>query len=88
MQALNAALYIDLVCAETRFPMATLTIRNADYAFMERLRVPAALQGRPVEEEARHILCKVLGGVTGPALWERARNLFARGEDSPPPAFD
>lgn len=79
--------------------MTTLTIRNLDDAFMERLRVRAALQGRPVEEEARHILRKVLGGVTGPALWERARNLFARGEgieldhsprgeDRPPPAFD
>lgn len=79
--------------------MARLTIRNLDDAIIERLRVRAALHGRSLEEEARFILRKAVGGVTGPGLWERSRTLFAgdkgveldlppRSEDRAPPGFD
>ncbi len=79
--------------------MATLTIRNLDDAIKERLRVRAAQHGRSMEEEARFILRKAVGGVTGESLWERSRALFAgdkgveldlpaRGEDRGPPGFD
>lgn len=79
--------------------MATLTIRNLEDAIKERLRVRAALHGRSMEEEARYILRKAVGGVTGPSLWERSRMLFAgdkgveldlpsRREDRAPPSFD
>jgi plasmid stability protein len=36
--------------------MATITIRNLDDALKVRLRVAAALHGRSMEDEARHIL--------------------------------
>ena len=79
--------------------MATLTIRNLEDPVKERLRVRAALNGRSMEEEARDILRKAVGGVTGPSLWERSRALFAgdkgvelnlppRNEDRAPPSFD
>lgn len=79
--------------------MATLTIRNLEDAIKERLRARAALHGRSMEEEARYILCKAVGGVTGPSLWERSPTLFAgekgvelglapRSEDRAPPSFD
>lgn len=79
--------------------MATLTIRNLDDAIKERLRVRAALRGRSMEEEARDILRKAVGGVTGPGLWKRSRILFGgdkgveleippRVEDRSPPTFD
>ena len=79
--------------------MATLTIRNLEDPVKERLRVRAALHRRSMEEEARDILRKAVGGVTGPSLWERSRALFAgdkgvelnlppRNEDRAPPSFD
>jgi plasmid stability protein len=90
---------VRLLTLKTRCPVATLTIRNLDVQIKERLRVRAALHGRSMEEEARHILRNVVGGGTGPALWERSRSLFAgekgieldfpaRGEDRAPPTFD
>ncbi len=54
--------------------MATLTIRNLEDAIKERLRVRTALHGRSMEEEARDILRKAVGVVTGPGLWERSRS--------------
>ncbi len=40
--------------------MATLTIRNVDPELQKRLRVRAALNGRSMEAELRHILKDVL----------------------------
>lgn len=78
--------------------MASLTIRNLENDTKERLRVRAARQGRSMEEEARLILRRAVGGVTGADLWTLSRDLFgddrgvslepARGvADRPPPDF-
>lgn len=56
--------------------MATLTIRNIDDAIKERLRVLAATRGHSMEEEARLILRRAVGGINGKDLWERSRALF------------
>lgn len=56
--------------------MANLTIRNIEDDIKERLRVRAAQQGHSMEEEARNILRRAVGGVTGVALWSLSRELF------------
>lgn len=56
--------------------MASLTIRNLDDAIKERLRVRAAMHGHSMEEEARMILRKAVGGVTGDKLWTHSREFF------------
>ena len=56
--------------------MATLTIRNIDKVIKERLRVLAAMRGHSMEEEARLILRRAVGGVTAKDLWSRSRALF------------
>ena len=60
--------------------MATLTIRNLEDSIKERLRVRAALQGHSMEEEARVILKRAVGGVSGSGLWDLSRQLF-QGDD-------
>jgi plasmid stability protein len=80
-------------------PMASLTIRNIDDALKEKLRVCAARHGHSMEEEARIILRRAVGGMTGPALWSLSRDLFGgdkgveldppdRGQDRAAPDFD
>jgi len=61
-------------------PMASLTIRNIDEELKERLRVRAALQGHSMEEEARLILRRAVGGLSGPEVWRLSRALFAGSE--------
>jgi len=56
--------------------MASMTIRNIDDSLKERLRVRAAQHGHSMEEEARIILRRAVGGITGPALWDLSRKLF------------
>ncbi len=56
--------------------MASLTIRNLEDDTKERLRVRAALQGRSMEEEARIILRRAVGGAAGKDLWALSRRLF------------
>ena len=78
--------------------MATITIRNIEDAVKERLRVRAATHGHSMEEEARVILKRAVGGVSGTDLWDMSRQLFggdngvvlelpARGGDRPAPDF-
>lgn len=78
--------------------MASLTIRNIDEELKERLRVRAALQGHSMEEEARLILRRAVGGLSGQEVWRLSRSLFAgtegveleqpdRSRDRPGPAF-
>ena len=57
--------------------MGTLTIRNMNDSVKERLRVRAASRGHSMEEEARVILTQAMGGVSGAALWNLSRELFA-----------
>ncbi|MDZ4760905.1 MAG: hypothetical protein SGJ21_07525 [Alphaproteobacteria bacterium] len=57
--------------------MASLTIRNIDDSLKERLRVRAAQQGHSMEEEARIILKRAVGGVSGEVLLALSRRLFA-----------
>jgi len=47
--------------AQTRSPVATLTIRKLDPAVKEQLRVRAARRGHSIEEEARRILSESCG---------------------------
>jgi len=56
--------------------MASITIRNIDDDIKERLRIRAAKQGRSMEEEARVILSRSVGGITGPALLNLSQQLF------------
>jgi plasmid stability protein len=51
--------------------MASITIRNLDDDIKQRLKVRAAVHGRSMEEEARHILRRVMGDDGAP------RNLAA-----------
>jgi plasmid stability protein len=51
--------------------MASITIRNLEDGLKQRLRVRAAEHGRPMEEEAREILRRVVGESAPP------RNLAA-----------
>ena len=78
--------------------MASLTIRNIEDDTKERLRVRAARQGRSMEEEARLILRRAVGGVSGTDLWALSRQLFGDDHgvslqpaggvaDRPPPDF-
>jgi len=60
--------------------MASLTIRNIDDELKERLRVRAAQQGHSMEEEARLILRRAVGGLSGPEVWRLSRSLFAGSE--------
>lgn len=60
--------------------MATLTIRNIEDGIKERLRVRAAMHGNSMEEEARVILKRAVGGISGAGLWELSRQLF-QGDD-------
>lgn len=56
--------------------MAVLTIRNIEDSVKERLRVRAATHGHSMEEEARVILRRAVGGVDGAGLWALSRQLF------------
>jgi plasmid stability protein len=56
--------------------MAVLTIRNIEAGVKERLRVRAAMHGHSMEEEARVILRRAVGGVDGAGLWALSRRLF------------
>ena len=56
--------------------MAVLTIRNIEDSVKERLRVLAATHGHSMEEEARVILRRAVGGVDGAGLWALSRRLF------------
>jgi plasmid stability protein len=56
--------------------MASITIRNIEDAVKERLRVRAATHGHSMEEEARVILKRAVGGVSGSELWDLSRQLF------------
>ena len=71
---------------ESILTVATLTIRNLEDATKERLRVRAATNGHSMEEEARVILRRAVGGVSGADLWAMSRRLFAEegGVDLPP----
>ena len=60
--------------------MASLTIRDLEDETKERLRVRAAQNGHSMEEEARSILRRAVGGVTGAGLWDLSRQLF-KGDD-------
>ena len=60
--------------------MAVLTIRNIEDSVKERLRVRAAMHGHSMEEEARVILRRAVGGVDGAELWALSRRLFARAD--------
>ena len=59
--------------------MTTLTIRNVDAAIKERLRVPAARNGRSMEAEPRQILSDTLAPESGnqPKLAEAIRRRIA-----------
>jgi antitoxin FitA len=46
--------------------MASITIRNLDKALKARLRVRAAMHGRSIEDEVRHILRTVLAETAAP----------------------
>jgi plasmid stability protein len=78
--------------------MATLTIRNIEDGTKERLRIRAAMHGHSMEEEARVILKRAVGGIDGDALWALSRRLFEgahgvelepvlRGDDRASPDF-
>ena len=59
---------------------ASITIRNLDRTFKERLRVRAAQHGRSIEAEARRILETALVPQDGPSarhLYDRIRSRFA-----------
>ena len=78
--------------------MASLTIRNLEDDTKERLRIRAARHGRSMEEEARLILRRAVGGMSGPDVWILSRKLFGGDggvdlepvrhvADRPPPDF-
>ena len=56
--------------------MASLTIRNIEDGIKARLRLRAARHGHSMEEEARVILKRAVGGVGGTGLWALSRQLF------------
>jgi plasmid stability protein len=70
--------------------MAMLTIRNIEDEVKERLRVRAAMHGHSMEEEARVILKRAVGGIDGEGLWALSRQLFggAAGVALDPPRRD
>jgi plasmid stability protein len=55
-------------------------VRKIDDRVKERLRMRAATHGRSMEEEARLILRRDVGGVDGPGVWALSRRLFAGGD--------
>ena len=79
--------------------MASITIRNLDDVLKRRLRVRAAEHGRSMEEEAREILRKAVGGTNAPknlgqtiharfaAIGTVELNLPKRGPMRKPPSF-
>ena len=79
--------------------MASITIRNLDDEVKSRLRVRAAGAGRSMEEEARLILGKAVGGADARDLASIIRSYFGptngvdlelppRGPAREPPTFD
>lgn len=56
--------------------MASITIRGIDDELKERLRIRAAQHGHSMEEEARIILRRAVGGITGPELLTLTGKLF------------
>jgi len=56
--------------------MAVLTIRNIDEDVKSRLRIRAATHGHSMEEEARAILRRAVGGADGGSIWALSRRLF------------
>ena len=56
--------------------MASITIRNIEDDLKERLRVRAARHGHSMDEEARIILRRAAGGISGAELLEISANLF------------
>ena len=56
--------------------MASITIRGLDDELKERLRMRAAKNGHSMEEEARIILRRAVGGITGPELWKLSQDFF------------
>lgn len=65
--------------------MASLTIHDIDPWVLARLQARADRHGRALEDEARVILCRAVGGissvgVTGAALWAQSRRLFHDGQ--------
>jgi plasmid stability protein len=68
--------------------VAVLTIRNIEDGVKERLRVRAAMHGHSMEEEARMILKRAVGGIDGASLWALSRQLFADGVELELPRRD
>ena len=79
--------------------MASITIRNIEDDLKERLRVRAARFGHSMEKEARIILRRALGGITGSELLNLSETLFgaehgveleppSRSDDRGAPRFD
>ena len=64
--------------------MARLTVHDIDAWTWERLQSRADQHGRTLEDEARVILCRAVGGLaggtTGSALWAQSRRLFHGGQ--------
>jgi plasmid stability protein len=60
--------------------VAVLTIRNIEDSVKARLRVRAATHGHSMEEEARVILRRAVGGLDGAGLWALSRQLFDKGD--------
>ena len=58
--------------------MASITIRNIEDELKERLRIRAAQHGHSMEEEARTILRRAVGGISGPELVEVSGKLFGK----------
>jgi plasmid stability protein len=79
--------------------VASITIRNLDDDLKRRLRIRAAENGRSMEEEAREILRRAIGGVIAPknlcqaiharfaAIGGVELELPARGPMREPPSF-
>ena len=79
--------------------MASITIRNIEDELKERLRIRAAQHGHSMEEEARTILRRAVGGISGSELLEVSGSLFgkahgveieqpSRSSDRETPSFD
>ncbi len=62
----------------TEVSMASITIRNIEDELKERLRIRAARHGHSMEEEARTILRRAVGGISGSELLELSENLFGK----------
>lgn len=58
--------------------MASITIRNIEDELKERLRIRAARHGHSMEEEARTILRRAVGGISGPELLDLSEDLFGK----------